>query len=102
MRDVLLPLVLEHKLADVPGGICEDGTSCNHKLDWELAPEDAAEGAEAEDDTESERARRAIVAREDARIVQQGGETAATTAAVEESQRWQALHAGASRAPSSC
>ena len=96
VRDVLLPLVTEHKLANTPGGMCEDGTSSNHKLDWELTPEGAAEGAAAEDaaaedGAENEQTRRAIVAREDARMVQEGGETAATAAAVEEAQRWQAL-----------
>ena len=36
VRDVLLPLLIEHGLHGIPGGVCEDGTSCNKRLEWEL------------------------------------------------------------------
>ena len=39
VRDILVPLVTEHKLFEYPGGCCEDGTTANRKLDWELEPQ---------------------------------------------------------------
>ena len=37
VRDVLVPLLVEHDVRDTPGGICEDGTTCCLRLDWERA-----------------------------------------------------------------
>ena len=87
VRDVLVPLLVEHGLFETPGGICEDATSCNRKLDWELVepppkPVDA-DGQEAAADAAH---RRSIIARDDARQVQHGGLTAATTAATLEAE----------------
>ena len=75
VRDVLLPLMVEHGGHEIPGGICEDGTSCNRKLDWERVQESSdPEVAGAE--VENEASRRAILAREDARQAQAGARDA--------------------------
>ena len=84
VSEVLVPLLTEHDLLDVPGGCCEDGTSANRKLDWELMDEPAACENEVNAETlADDESRRAIIARDDARMVQQGGDTAATTAALQ-------------------
>ena len=72
VRDVLLPLLVDHGVREIPGGICEDGTSCNRKLDWERAQE-SSEPEVAAAEVENEASRRAILAREDARQAQAGG-----------------------------
>jgi hypothetical protein len=44
VAEVLVPLLFEQGLHETPGGICEDGTTCNRKLDWERTPEPADSG----------------------------------------------------------
>lgn len=67
VADVLVPLLFEHDLHKTPGGICEDGTTANRKLDWERVDSIDERVDPMDDVPEDETYRQGILARDRAR-----------------------------------